>query len=52
MMLAVGPLLPLAEVLDDFEAEVAWLLFLVPLSAIYYLALVSVLLQQRTDQLQ
>lgn len=52
MMLAVGPLLPLAEVLDDFEAEVAWLLFLVPLSAIYYLALVSVRLQQRTDQLQ
>lgn len=52
MMLAVGPLLPLAEVLDDIEAEVAWLLFLVPLSAIYYLALVSVRLQERTDQLQ
>lgn len=52
MMLVVGPLLPLAEVLDDIEAEVAWLLFLVPLSAIYYLALVSVRLQQRTDQLQ
>lgn len=52
MMLVIGPLLPLAEVLDDFEAEVSWLLFLVPLAAIYYLALVSVRLQQRTDQLQ
>ncbi|HET8905569.1 MAG TPA: sensor histidine kinase [Ktedonobacterales bacterium] len=52
MMLVIGPLLPLAEVLDDFEAEVSWLLFLVPLSAIYYLALVSVRLQQRTEQLQ
>ena len=52
MMLVIGPLLPLAEVLDDFEAEISWLLFLVPLSAIYYLALISVRLQQRTDQLQ
>jgi signal transduction histidine kinase len=52
MMLVSGPLLPLAEVLDDIEAEVAWLLFLVPLSAIYYLALISVRLQQRTEELQ
>lgn len=52
MMLVIGPLLPLAEVLDDFEAEVSWLLFLVPLSAIYYLALMSVRLQQRTEELQ
>jgi signal transduction histidine kinase len=52
MMLVIGPLLPLAEVLDDFEAEVAWLLFLVPLSAIYYLALVSARLEQRTGELQ
>ncbi|HET9980982.1 MAG TPA: histidine kinase, partial [Ktedonobacterales bacterium] len=52
MMLVIGPLLPLAEVLDDIEAEVAWLLFLVPLSAIYYLALISVRLQQRTEELQ
>ncbi|HEX6540821.1 MAG TPA: sensor histidine kinase [Ktedonobacterales bacterium] len=52
MMLVIGPLLPLAEKLDDFEAEVSWLLFLVPLSAIYYLALVSVRLQQRTEELQ
>jgi signal transduction histidine kinase len=52
MMLVIGPLLPLAEILDDFEAEVSWLLFLVPLSAIYYLALLSVRLEQRTDELQ
>ncbi|HEV8193912.1 MAG TPA: sensor histidine kinase [Ktedonobacterales bacterium] len=52
MMLALGPLLPLAELLDDIEAELAWMLFLVPLYAMYYLALLSMRLQQRTDELQ
>jgi signal transduction histidine kinase len=52
LLLSIGPLLPLTEVLDDLEAEFAWLLFLVPLCAVYYLALVSVRLQQRTDELQ
>jgi signal transduction histidine kinase len=52
MMLALGPLLPLAELLDDIEAELAWTLFLVPLYAMYYLALLSMRLQQRTDELQ
>ena len=52
LMLAIGPLLPLAEVLDDVEAELAWLLFLVPLYAIYYLALVSIRMEQRTAELQ
>ena len=52
LMLAIGPLLPLAEVLDDVEAELAWLLFLVPLFAIYYLALVSIRMEQRTAELQ
>jgi signal transduction histidine kinase len=52
MMLALGPLLPLAELLDDLEAELAWMLFLVPLYAMYYLALLSMRLQQRTDELQ
>ena len=52
LLLSVGPLLPLAELLDDAEAEFAWILFLVPLFAVYYLALVSVRLQQRTDELQ
>ncbi len=52
LLLSVGPLLPVAEVLDDVEAEFAWMLFLVPLFAVYYLALVTVRLQQRSDELQ
>jgi signal transduction histidine kinase len=52
LVLSIGPLVPLAEVLDDVESEFAWMLFLVPLCAVYYLALVSVRLQQRTDELQ
>jgi signal transduction histidine kinase len=52
LLLSVGPLLPLVEILDDAEAELAWILFLVPLYAIYYLALVSVRLQQQTEELQ
>src|SRR5579859_4754857 len=52
LLLSVGPLLPLAEALDDAEAEFAWILFLVPLCAVYYLALVSLQLQRRTDELQ
>jgi signal transduction histidine kinase len=52
LILSICPLLPLAEVLDDVEAEFAWILFFVPLCAVYYLALVSARLQQRTDELQ
>lgn len=52
LLLSIGPLLPLAEALDDVEAEFAWILFLVPLCAVYYLALLSARLQQRTDELQ
>lgn len=52
LLLSVGPLLPLADVLDDMEAEFAWILFLIPLCVVYYLALVSVRLQQRTEELQ
>jgi signal transduction histidine kinase len=52
LLLTVAPLLPLVQVLDDVETELAWVLFLVPLYAIYYLALVSVRLQERTDELQ
>lgn len=52
LLLSVGPLLPLAELLDGIDAEFAWLLFLVPLCAVYYLALTSVRLEQRTQQLQ
>ncbi|HEX6819668.1 MAG TPA: sensor histidine kinase [Ktedonobacterales bacterium] len=52
LLLSIGPLLPLVAVLDDVETELAWVLFLLPLYAIYYLALVSVSLQERTDELQ
>jgi len=52
LLLSVAPLLPLVQVLDDVETELAWALFLAPLYAIYYLALVSVRLQERTDELQ
>ncbi|WIG58832.1 MAG: Two-component system sensor histidine kinase [Ktedonobacterales bacterium] len=52
LLLSIGPLLPLADALDDMEAEFAWILFLIPLCVVYYLALVSVRLQQRTEELQ
>ncbi|HEX6797074.1 MAG TPA: sensor histidine kinase [Ktedonobacterales bacterium] len=52
LLLSIGPLLPLADLLDDIEAEFAWILFLIPLGAVYYLALVSVRLEQRTRELQ
>jgi len=52
LLLSVCPLLPLAGLVDDVVAELAWALFLVPLGAVYYLALVSVRLQQRTEELQ
>ena len=52
LLLSIGPLLPLADVLDDIEAEFAWILFLIPLGVVYYLALVSVRLEQRTNELQ
>ncbi|HEY7125497.1 MAG TPA: sensor histidine kinase [Ktedonobacterales bacterium] len=51
LLLSIGPLLPLAEGLDDLEAELAWILFLVPLFAIYYLALVSLRFQRQTEVL-
>jgi signal transduction histidine kinase len=52
LLLSVCPLLPLAALVDDTMAELAWALFLVPLGAVYYLALMSVRLQQRTEELQ
>src|SRR5262249_20643143 len=52
LLLSIGPLLPLVDVLDEVESEVAWVLFLVPLYAIYYLSLVSVGLHERTEELQ
>jgi signal transduction histidine kinase len=52
MVLSVGPLLPVVDIFDNSRAEVAWLFFLVPLFAIYYLALASTRLGIRTDTLQ
>ena len=52
MVLSVGPLLPVVDIFDNSRAEVAWLFFLVPLCAIYYLALASTRLGIRTDTLQ
>src|SRR5947209_1988844 len=49
LVLSVGPLLPAVEIFDDLAAELAWLFFLVPLLAIYYLALISTRLSMRTD---
>ena len=52
LLLSIGPLLPLADLLDDIEAEFAWILFLIPLGVVFYLAFISVRLEQRTDELQ
>jgi signal transduction histidine kinase len=52
LVLTVGPLLPVVDIFDDRAAELAWLLFLVPLFAIYYLALISTSLSIRTNELQ
>ena len=52
LVLSVGPLLPVVDIFDDRAAELAWLFFLVPLFAIYYLTLISTRLSIRTDELQ
>lgn len=52
LLLSIGPLLPLAAELDDLESELAWVLFLVPLFAIYYLAIISLRFQRQTEELQ
>jgi signal transduction histidine kinase len=52
LVLSVGPLLPVVDIFDNLTAELAWLFFLVPLFAIYYLALLSTRLALRTDALQ
>jgi signal transduction histidine kinase len=52
LVLTVGPLLPVVDIFDDLAAELAWLFFLVPLFAIYYLALISTRLTIRTGELQ
>ena len=52
LVLSVGPLLPVVDIFDDAAGEVAWIFFLVPLLAIYYLALNTTRLSIRTSELQ
>lgn len=52
LVLSVAPLLPVVDIFDNVVAELAWVFFLVPLLAIYYLALVSARLSLRTEELQ
>lgn len=52
LMLSVGTLIPIADAFDDIFEELAWLFFLVPLFAIYCLALNTTRLSIRTEELQ
>lgn len=52
LVMTVAPLLPVVDVFDNVVAELAWIFFLVPLLAIYYLALISTRLSLRTKELQ
>ena len=52
LVMSVAPLLPVVDIFDNVVAELAWVFFLVPLLAIYYLALMSTRLSLRTDELQ
>jgi signal transduction histidine kinase len=52
LVMSVAPLLPVVDIFDNVVAELAWIFFLVPLLAIYYLALNSTRLGLRTEELQ
>lgn len=52
LVMSVAPLLPVVDIFDNVVAELAWIFFLVPLLAIYYLALISTRLSLRTEELQ
>lgn len=52
LIMSVAPLLPVVDIFDNVVAELAWIFFLVPLLAIYYLALSSTRLGLRTNELQ
>jgi signal transduction histidine kinase len=52
LILSVGPLIPVVDIFDDAAAELAWVFFLIPLFAIYYLALTSTRLSISTGELQ
>jgi signal transduction histidine kinase len=52
LVLSVGPLLPVVDIFDDTAGELAWIFFLIPLFAIYSLALNTTRLSIRTNELQ
>jgi len=52
LVMSVAPLLPVVDIFDNVVAELAWIFFLVPLLAIFYLALISTRLSLRTTELQ
>ncbi|HJT59662.1 MAG TPA: histidine kinase, partial [Ktedonobacteraceae bacterium] len=52
LALSVGPLVPVVDIFDDRAGELAWIFFLVPLFAIYSLALNTTRLSIRTGELQ
>lgn len=51
MLLSVGLLVSIADIFDNSIAELAWLIFLVPLFAIYWLILLSIRLSEQTNAL-
>ena len=52
MLLAVGLLVSIADFFDNSIGELAWLIFLVPLLAIYWLILLSIRLHEQASALR
>jgi signal transduction histidine kinase len=52
MLLSVGLLVSIADFFDNSIGELAWLIFLVPLLAIYWLILLSIRLSEHTHALR
>ncbi len=52
MLLSVGLLVSIADFFDNSIGELAWLIFLLPLLAIYWLILLSIRLSEQTNALR
>jgi signal transduction histidine kinase len=52
MLLSVGLLVSLADFFDNSIGELAWLIFLLPLLALYWLILLSIQLNEQTNALR
>ena len=52
MLLSVGLLVSIADFFDNSVGELAWLIFLVPLFALYWLMLLSIRLSEQTNALR